>query len=139
MVFKLISKQEMEVDDTYVQGDNSLIYPIAPAVNAMRYLIGKFGGEMDFTMLIRLLRIADAIHLQEYGRTISRKLTLGRACAGLKFIDTWFVALDQPCNRDWLSETDVECLDKAIEADTINIPSQWQDIDQPPATLTTYP
>ena len=123
--------------------NTSFNFPVAK--NAILYILSKFSGELDKHKVSKILYYADQEHLSLYGRQITGDTYIAMAYGPVpsKILDIWkalsgdsyfsnldevkdlakifkfknsyvFVALVEP-DMDYLSETDVECLDKAID------------------------
>lgn len=110
------------------------------AMNAVLYILRALGGKADMHTIFKILYFADRDHLSHYARTItgdvyiamrfgpvpSRTDDIFKAVRGdsffsagdlaryFHFINRWTVQADQPPCTDYLSETDTECIDKAI-------------------------
>lgn len=111
-------------------------------LNAVLYITEKLGGSVDMHKVFKTLYFADMAHLGKYGRSITGDVYIAmkygpvpaktddifRAVRGdsyfayeaqqfkpyFKFIDRYVITANKTCDLDWLSETDVECLDLAI-------------------------
>ena len=111
-------------------------------LNAILYVLAAFEGKCDIHKVSKILYFADCKHLSEYGRLITGDVYIAmqngpvpsRVYDIFKFLrgDSFFSTVNDPVrsymrmiNRfhlealckpdtDWLSESDVECLDHAI-------------------------
>ena len=111
-------------------------------MNAVLYIIGKMGGNVDMHKVFKTLYFADMEHLSKYGRSITGDVYIAmdfgpvpsktddifKAVRGDSFFsdqagdlkryfhfhNNYMVHADMECDMDWLSETDVECLDNSI-------------------------
>ncbi len=105
-------------------------------VNAILYITEKSGGRIDINMLLKVLYFADRESLCTYCRTITRDVYIARQIGPIPsktteilkavmdgsfadncfhFVDGRTIANDIGPNMDWLSRSDVICLDRAIE------------------------
>lgn len=112
-------------------------------INAMLYIIERNGGMADMHRIFKTLYFADMEHLSKYGRSVTGDVYIAmeygpvpsktddilKAVRGDSFfsdkagdLSTYFhfhnrymVKADKPCDTDWLSDTDMECLDDAIK------------------------
>ncbi|MCD8285404.1 MAG: SocA family protein [Prevotellaceae bacterium] len=111
-------------------------------LNAVLYITEKSGGKADMHKIFKTLYFADREHLCKYGRSITgdfyRALQYGpvpsntsdifRAIRGdsffayasaplqgyFHFVNKYIIAPDKKCDKDYLSDTDIECLDFGI-------------------------
>lgn len=113
-------------------------------INALLHIIERMNGKVDMHKAFKTLYFADRYHLSKYGRSItgddyiamnygpvpSKTDDMLKAVRGdsyfsysqqaielqkyFHFIDRFTFEGKVACNRDWLSETDFECLDEAI-------------------------
>jgi len=115
---------------------------IDKTLEASLYILGKVPS-CDMHKLFKILYFADSEHLAEYGRPITGDeyiaMEFGPVPSLLKdviksvnrpnpylkinidakqYFDvvTYFVGAKRACNSDHLSESDIECLDKSIDA-----------------------
>lgn len=110
-------------------------------LNAVLYILEKMGGRADMHKIFKTLYIADQFHLSKYGRTITGDVYIamefgpvpsktddifksirgdsyfkaGELIKYLHFVNRYIVEPSMKSNTDYLSDTDIECLDKAIE------------------------
>jgi len=112
-------------------------------LNAILYIASRMGGAVDMHKLSKTLYFADSEHLSKYGRSITGdvyiKMKYGpvpsktddilKAVRGdsffsfaadkfrayFHFINDFTIACDKKPDVDWLSDSDMECLDDAIE------------------------
>ena len=110
-------------------------------LNAVLYIIQMMGGKVDMHKIFKTLFFADQEHLSRYGRTItgdvyiamnygpvpSRTDDIFKAVRGdsyfpagdlkdyFHFINHYFVANDKKPDLDFLSKSDLDCLNAAIE------------------------
>lgn len=112
-------------------------------INAILYVLAAFGGRCDIHKISKILYFADCKHLSDYGRLITGDVYIAmqngpvpsRVYDIFKFLrgDSFFSTNDDPisgCMRmvnrfhleatrpaetDWLSASDIECLDYAID------------------------
>lgn len=105
-------------------------------VNAILYITEKSGGVIDVNILFKLLYFADRESLCTYCRTITRDVYIAgqhgpipsKTTDILKavrdgsfadncfhFVDYYTIANDIGPNMAWLSQSDVICLDRALE------------------------
>lgn len=113
-------------------------------INALLYIIEKIGGRVDMHKAFKTLYFADRMHLSKYGRSItgdvyiamqygpvpSRTDDMLKAVRGdsffsdteqakrigeyFHFINRIIFTSNVKCDKDCLSESDIECLDNAI-------------------------
>ena len=109
-------------------------------LNAIAYILEQMGGKNDMHTLFKVLYVADKEHLSKYGRTItgdvyiamqygpvpSKTYDIFKAVRGdsyfspgelaqwFHFVNKWIVECDKKPDMDYLSESDKECLDKAL-------------------------
>lgn len=110
-------------------------------LNAVLYILKKLNGKSDMHTIFKILYFADRQHLSNYGRTITGDVYIAmqygpvpsktddifKAIRGdsffeagdlkkyFHFINRWTVQKDMEPEVDYLSDTDVECLDYAID------------------------
>lgn len=112
-------------------------------LNSILYIAEKMGGKTDEHKIFKTLYFADMKHLSKYGRSItgdvyiameygpvpSKTYDIFKAVRGdsffsdkaddiktyFHFVDKRTIETDRNCDLDWLSETDIECLDEAIK------------------------
>ncbi|MCC8173433.1 MAG: SocA family protein [Odoribacter sp.] len=113
------------------------------AMNAVLYILEKYGGKSDMHKVFKTLYFADREHLARYGRSITRDVYVAmkygpvpsrlddifRAVRGdsyfsfaakdftryMSFVNRFTINAETPCDMRYLSETDKECLNIAIE------------------------
>lgn len=109
-------------------------------LNAVLYIIEHLGGRADMHTIFKTLYFADQRHLSLYGRTITGDVYIAmefgpvpsktddifKAIRGdsyfhdtelnkfLTFTNRYVVAPAIPCDTDYLSPSDMECLDYAL-------------------------
>lgn len=109
-------------------------------LNAVLYIIQQMGGKVDMHKVFKTLYFADREHLSKYGRTItgdvyiamhygpvpSRTDDIFKAVRGdsyfpagdlasyFHFVNRYIVEADKQANLDYLSESDLECLNQSI-------------------------
>lgn len=110
------------------------------ALNAVLYILQKFGGESDMHKVFKTLYFADMAHMSKYGSSItgdayfamaygpvpSKTYDIFKAIKGtsffsdsqlneyLSFKNDIIVVPKKKCDKDYLSDSAVECLDEAI-------------------------
>lgn len=110
-------------------------------LNAVLYILEKMGGSADMHKIFKTLYIADQSHLGKYGRTITGDVYIameygpvpsktddifksirgdsyfkaGELNKYLHFVNRYVVEPSMKSNTDYLSETDIECLDMAVD------------------------
>ena len=112
------------------------------SMEAVLYIAQKIGGRKDMHKIFKTLYFADKAHLSRYGRSItgdsyiamsygpvpSRTDDIFKAARGdsyfsnpaeelqgyFHFINKYVIEADKDADLDYLSDTDVECLDYAI-------------------------
>ncbi len=110
-------------------------------LNAILYITEKNGGKIDMHKLFKTLYFADQESLSRYGRTITRDVYIAmqygpvpsktddilKAVRGdsffkagdlgryFHFINEYTIANDMCADMDWLSESDIICLDNSIK------------------------
>lgn len=112
------------------------------SMEAVLYIAQKIGGRKDMHKIFKTLYFADKVHLSRYGRSItgdsyiamsygpvpSRTDDIFKAVRGdsyfsnraeelkgyFHFINKYVIEADKDADLDYLSDTDVECLDYAI-------------------------
>lgn len=113
------------------------------ALNAVLYVAGKLTGRHDKHKIFKILYFADREHLSRYGRSITRDVYIAMKYGPVPskiddmfkvvrgdclpyndaknlreyfhFVSDCFIELDRKADMDYLSKSDVECLDYAIE------------------------
>jgi len=113
-------------------------------INALLYIAEQMGGEVDMHKAFKTLYFADRAHLSKYGRSItgdhyiamkygpvpSRVDDMLKAVRGdsyfsssedakelseyFDFVGDFIFKTNTACDKDYLSESDIECLDEAI-------------------------
>ena len=109
-------------------------------INVILYVIDKYGEKTDMHKLFKTLYFADQEHLSKYGRTITKDTYIAmqfgpvpskiddilKAVRGdsffeagdltdyFEFINHYIVKSKKKCNTDYLSKSDIECLDNSI-------------------------
>lgn len=111
-------------------------------LNSVLYIARNMGGKVDEHKVFKTLYFADMMHLSRYGRSItgdvyiamefgpvpSKTYDIFKAVRGdsffsdkadeeksyFHFFNKYNIEADRECDLDWLSETDIECLDEAI-------------------------
>lgn len=109
-------------------------------LNAVLYIIQQMGGKVDMHKIFKTLYFADQEHLSKYGRTItgdvyiamhygpvpSRTDDIFKAVRGdsyfpagdlkdyFHFINRYIVTNNKDADLDYLSESDLECLNHSI-------------------------
>lgn len=111
--------------------------------NAVLYILERMGGKADIHHVFKVLYFADMEHLSKYGRSVTGDVYIAMAFGpvpsktydalkavrgdsyfsdqaedlkkNFHFINKYIVGADKKCDLDFLSESDVECLDMAIE------------------------
>lgn len=110
-------------------------------LNAVLYIIQQMGGKVDMHKIFKTLFFADQEHLSKYGRTItgdvyfamnygpvpSKTDDIFKAVRGdsffpagelgdyFHFVNHYFVQNDKESDLDYLSKSDLMCLDAAIK------------------------
>lgn len=114
------------------------------SINAVMYILSVLGGRSDMHKICKILYFADQLHLSRYSRSITGadyiRMTYGpvpsqvddmfKAVRGdsyfsdtteadwlkeyFSFYNRYIIDQKKQPNMDYLSETDIECLDKAI-------------------------
>ena len=111
-------------------------------LNAVLYIIQQMGGKVDMHKIFKTLFFADQAHLSKYGRTITGDVYIamnygpvpsktddifkairgdsffapGEELSGyFHFINRYFVKNDKKADLDYLSKSDVQCLDISIK------------------------
>ncbi len=118
-------------------------FRIETSLNAILYVLNKMGGQCDIHKICKLLYFADQKHLSLYGRAITGddylKKTYGPVPSKIyeilsavrgdsffseyatqyrlmfKFVNNYIIQALQKPNSDYLSESDIECLDYSIQ------------------------
>ncbi len=113
------------------------------ALNAVLYILERYGGKSDMHKIFKTLYFADREHLSRYGRSITRDAYIAmkygpvpsrvddifKAVRGdsyfsyaakdfshlFRFTNRFTVKAEAKCDLRYLSESDRECLDFAIE------------------------
>ena len=109
-------------------------------LNAVLYIIHQMGGKVDMHKIFKTLYFADQEHLSKYGRTITGDVYIamnygpvpsrtddifksvrgdsyfppGELAKYFHFVNRYIVAADQDADQDYLSESDIECLNHSI-------------------------
>ena len=109
-------------------------------LNAVLYIIQQMGGKVDMHKIFKTLYFADQEHLSKYGRTItgdvyiamhygpvpSRTDDIFKAVRGdsyfpagdlkdyFHFVNRYIVTNNKDADLDYLSESDLECLNNSI-------------------------
>lgn len=109
-------------------------------INAVLYIIQQMGGKVDMHKIFKTLYFADQEHLSKYGRTITGDVYIamnygpvpskiddifkavrgdsyfpaGKLQSYFHFINRYTVSNDKEADLDYLSKSDLECLDNAI-------------------------
>lgn len=113
-------------------------------INALLYIIEQMGGKVDMHKAFKTLYFADRAHLSKYGRSItgddyiamkygpvpSQADDMLKAVRGssyfsnsaqakellkyFSFVDGYVFKANCACDKDYLSESDLECLNEAI-------------------------
>lgn len=111
-------------------------------MNAVLYIVEKMGGKVDMHKVFKTLFFADMMHLSKYGRSITGDVYIAmeygpvpsmtddifKAVRGdsyfsdkaddlkeyFHFHNLFTIQADKKCDTDWLSESDIECLDASI-------------------------
>ena len=111
------------------------------ALQAILYILNSLGGKSDMHKICKILYFADQLHLSTYSRSITGDVYIAmqfgpvpskiddifKAVRGdsyfsdsdfakelksnFHFINKYVVCADKPADMDYLSESDVECLD----------------------------
>lgn len=114
------------------------------ALQAILYILNSLGGKSDMHKICKILYFADQLHLSTYSRSITGDVYIAmqfgpvpskiddifKAVRGdsyfsdsdfakelksnFHFINKYVVCADKPADMDYLSESDVECLDISI-------------------------
>ena len=110
-------------------------------INSVLYVIQQYGGGADMHKIFKTLYFADQLHLSKYGRTVTGDVYIAmsygpvpsktddifKAVRGdsffpagdlaryFHFVNKYRVKEDAQPDMDWLSKSDIECLDYAIE------------------------
>lgn len=111
------------------------------AMNAILYIAENIGKKKDMHKIFKTLYFADKYHLSEYGRSItgdnyiamdygpvpSKIADIFKAVRGdsyfpagdlekyFRFVNRYIIEPKLKADMDYLSESDIECLDKAID------------------------
>lgn len=109
-------------------------------LNAVLYIIQQMGGKVDMHKIFKTLFFADQEHLSKYGRTITGDVYIAMAFGPVPsktddifkavrgdsffpagelanyfhFTNRFFVQNDKVADMDFLSKSDIMCLDNAI-------------------------
>lgn len=109
-------------------------------LNAVLYIIHQMGGKVDMHKIFKTLYFADQEHLSKYGRTITGDVYIamnygpvpsrtddifksvrgdsyfppGELANYFHFVNRYIVAANQDADLDYLSESDIECLNHSI-------------------------
>ncbi len=118
----------------------SNLYRKEAAINSVLYIVEQYGGETDMHKIFKTLYFADQQHLSKYGRTITGDVYIAmnygpvpsktddifKAVRGdsyfsagdlaqyFHFVNKFMIKIDEKPDMDWLSKSDIECLDYAI-------------------------
>lgn len=110
-------------------------------LNAVLYIIKQLGGTVDMHKIFKTLFFADQEHLSKYGRTITGDVYIamnygpvpsktddifkavrgdsffsaGELCDYFHFTNNYIVKNDKEPDLDYLSKSDIMCLNNAIE------------------------
>ena len=110
-------------------------------LNAVLYILQQLGGKSDMHKIFKTLYFADQSHLSKYGRTITGDVYIAmqygpvpsktddifKAVRGdsyfhddelnsyFHFVNKYIVEANKKANLDYLSESDIECLEESIE------------------------
>lgn len=111
-------------------------------LNAVLYIIQQMGGKVDMHKIFKTLFFADQEHLSKYGRTITGDVYIAmnygpvpsktddifKAVRGdsffspgeeltscFHFTNRYFVQNDKKADLDYLSKSDIQCLDASIK------------------------
>ena len=114
------------------------------ALQSILYILNKLDGQSDMHKICKILYFADQMHLSKYSRSITGDAYIAmqygpvpsmiddifKAVRGdsyfsntdfanefksyFHFKNKYIICADQPADMDYLSESDVECLDYAI-------------------------
>ena len=110
-------------------------------LNAVLYILQQLGGKSDMHKIFKTLYFADQSHLSKYGRTITGDVYIAmqygpvpsktddifKAVRGdsyfhddelntyFHFVNKYIVEANRKADLDYLSESDLECLEEAIE------------------------
>lgn len=116
------------------------LYREEAAINSVLYVLEQYGGKTDMHKIFKTLYFADQQHLSKYGRTITGDVYIAmnygpvpsktddifKAVRGDSFFQAnelgryfhfenkYMVKMDEKPDMDWLSKSDIECLDYAI-------------------------
>lgn len=125
----------------FTMSNNIKLFRKEPTMNAVLYIISKMGGKVDMHKIFKTLYFADMMHLSKYGRSVTGDVYIameygpvpsktddifkavrgdsyfpaGELAEYFHFVNKYVVANSRECDLDWLSESDIECLDAAIE------------------------
>lgn len=120
--------------------DNIKLFNKDVTLNAVLYIIQQMGGKVDMHKIFKTLYFADRRHLSKYGRTVTGDIYIAmnygpvpsktddifKAVRGdsffsagslgdyFCFVNRFIVTNKRNPDMDYLSESDVECLDFAI-------------------------
>ena len=113
------------------------------ALQAILYILNSLGGKSDMHKICKILYFADQLHLSAYSRSITgdvyiamqfgsvpSKIDIFKAVRGdsyfsdsefaeelksnFHFTNKYMICADKPADMDYLSESDIECLDASI-------------------------
>lgn len=114
------------------------------ALQAILYILNSLGGESDMHKICKILYFADQLHLSAYSRSITGDVYIAmqfgpvpskiddifKAVRGdsyfsdsefaeelksnFHFTNKYMICADKPADMDYLSESDIECLDASI-------------------------
>lgn len=120
--------------------NNIKLFRKEPTMNAVLYIVSKMGGKADMHKIFKTLYFADMLHLSKYGRSVTGDVYIameygpvpsmtddifkavrgdsyfpaGELAEYFHFVNKYVVENSRECDLDWLSESDIECLDYAI-------------------------
>ena len=114
------------------------------ALQAILYILNSLGGKSDMHKICKILYFADQLHLSAYSRSITGDVYIAmqfgpvpskiddifKAVRGdsyfsdsefaeelksnFHFTNKYMICADKPADMDYLSESDIECLDASI-------------------------
>ncbi len=114
------------------------------ALQSVLYILDKLGGQSDIHKICKILYFADQLHLSNYSRSITGDVYIAmqfgpvpskiddifKAVRGdsffsdttfahelktcFHFVNRYTICADKAVDKDYLSESDLECLDEAI-------------------------
>ena len=117
------------------------LFRVESTINSVLYIIKQYWGEADMHRIFKTLYFSDQSHLSKYGRTITGDVYIamnygpvpsktndifkavrgdsffpaGELAQYFHFVNRYIVKEDAQPDMDWLSKSDIECLDYAIE------------------------